>query len=212
VSDPSRPATAKGQRAAATWKRAGREAFAERGFLNTKISDIAAGAGMSVASFYNYFPTKEDLLLALAADYHVEVVRRSESRLEHVDLHADIRAVVGTFWDVYVDEQALMQGVFQMSMLDDAFRDRWVELRRPTIDGIADLLQRSGPSPNLDTRTTALALSSMLEHFCYLWANEQIAEVRGRSAADMVAEISDLWFRVIAPSTGAGTPSIGLPL
>ena len=46
--------------------------FARDGYLNARISDIAAEAGKSVASFYNYYDTKADLLIALAEDFHAE--------------------------------------------------------------------------------------------------------------------------------------------
>ena len=45
--------------------------FARDGYLNAKISDIAA-ACWSVASFYNYYDTKADLLIALAEEFHAE--------------------------------------------------------------------------------------------------------------------------------------------
>jgi AcrR family transcriptional regulator len=38
------------------------ELFLERGYHNTAIDDIAQRAGISRASFFNYFPTKADVL------------------------------------------------------------------------------------------------------------------------------------------------------
>ena len=49
--------------------------FAREGYLNAKISDIAAKAGRSVASFYNYYDTKADLLIALAEEFHAEATQ-----------------------------------------------------------------------------------------------------------------------------------------
>ncbi len=40
----------------------------ERGYHGTKVEDIADAAGVSRASFYTYFPSKRDLLLALGVD------------------------------------------------------------------------------------------------------------------------------------------------
>ena len=47
---------------------AGRVLFAERGYFNCKISDIAAQAGMSQGNLYWYFSGKEALLKAVLAD------------------------------------------------------------------------------------------------------------------------------------------------
>lgn len=47
---------------------AGRRLFAEKGYFNTRISDIAQEAGMSQGNVYWYFSSKEELLKAVLAD------------------------------------------------------------------------------------------------------------------------------------------------
>jgi len=44
-----------------------RKVFMAKGYAGTTIDDIAREAGISRASFYTYFPTKRDVLLALGA-------------------------------------------------------------------------------------------------------------------------------------------------
>src|SRR5690242_13997672 len=44
--------------------------FAERGYANTKLEDIAAKVGVSKGTIYHYFATKEDLLLRALEHYH----------------------------------------------------------------------------------------------------------------------------------------------
>jgi AcrR family transcriptional regulator len=47
---------------------AARTVFLTKGYAGTTIDEIARTAGISRASFYTYFPTKRDVLLALGAD------------------------------------------------------------------------------------------------------------------------------------------------
>lgn len=44
--------------------------FAERGYRNTRIDDIAAAAGVTKGAVYHYFATKEELLLRAIESYH----------------------------------------------------------------------------------------------------------------------------------------------
>ena len=47
---------------------AARQVFAEHGFFNCKVSDVAREAGMSQGNVYWYFPSKEDVLKAVLSD------------------------------------------------------------------------------------------------------------------------------------------------
>lgn len=53
------------QRSMDAIKQAALELFAEKGYQNTSISDIAKGAGISKGLMYNYFESKEELLRAI---------------------------------------------------------------------------------------------------------------------------------------------------
>src|ERR1700761_1905178 len=41
--------------------------FAERGFSRTTMADVVAASGLSTGAVYNYFPSKEELVLAAVA-------------------------------------------------------------------------------------------------------------------------------------------------
>src|SRR5690242_20764841 len=53
--------------------------FAERGFANTPVEDITEAADVAKGTFFNYFPTKEAILEALA-ERQLGVVKAAEER------------------------------------------------------------------------------------------------------------------------------------
>ncbi|MEU5880772.1 TetR/AcrR family transcriptional regulator [Spirillospora sp. NPDC047279] len=173
-----RPAksTRKGRETDQAFRDAGRTVFAREGYFKAKISDIAAEAGKSVASFYNYYDTKADLLIALAEEFHEEASRLAAlSYTQGLSSEGALREAVAGFWRTYARRRGELIGVFQASMLEEEFRDRWLAIRAEAIERIAAEIrraQRSGHCPGVDPVLTASALSAMLEHFCYIWQGQ----------------------------------------
>jgi AcrR family transcriptional regulator len=174
----SRPGkvTRKGRETDEAFRAAARTVFAREGYLSAKISDIAAEAGKSVASFYNYYDTKADLLVALAEEFHAEATQMAvlpyRSGLTRQEA---LREAVAGFWRTYAKRRGELIGVFQAAMLDEQFLDRWLDIRAEAITRIARQIrqaQSEGFCPGVDPVLTASALSAMLEHFCYIWLGQ----------------------------------------
>ena len=189
-------ATPKGRATDEAFKEAARVVFARDGYLNAKITDIAAEAGRSAASFYNYYDTKADLLIALAEEFHAEATslavlpfRAGLARPEA------LREAVAGFWRTYAKRRGELIGIFQAAMVEGRFRDRWLELRGEAITRIAGEVraaQAQGYCPGVDPVLTASALSAMLEHFCYSWlghGGEKDVAFDDERALDAVATI-----------------------
>jgi AcrR family transcriptional regulator len=169
-------ATPKGRRTDESFRAAARVVFARDGYLNAKISDIAAEAGRSVASFYNYYDTKADLLIALAEEFHAEATKMAALPYRAgLSGEEALREAVAGFWHTYARRRGELIGIFQAGMVEGRFRDRWLELRREAVDRIAGAVraaQAQGYCPGADPLMTASALSAMLEHFCYIWLGQ----------------------------------------
>ena len=201
--------TPKGRATGEAFKEAARVVFARDGYLNAKITDIAAEAGRSAASFYNYYDTKADLLIALAEEFHAEATslavlpfRAGLARPEA------LREAVAGFWRTYAKRRGELIGIFQAAMVEGRFRDRWLELRGEAITRIAGEVraaQAQGYCPGVDPVMTASALSAMLEHFCYIWlgqGGEKDVAFDDERALEAVATI---WVKAVywRPEAGA---------
>jgi AcrR family transcriptional regulator len=168
--------TRKGRQTDEAFRAAARLVFAREGYLNAKISDIAEAAGRSVASFYNYYDTKADLLIALAEEFHAEATQLAALPYRAGLAREDaLREAVAGFWRTYGKRRGELIGIFQAAMVEGRFRDRWLELRSEAISRIASEIraaQADGYCPGVDPALTASALSAMLEHFCYIWLGQ----------------------------------------
>lgn len=194
------PSTAKGQRTEAALLDAARKVFAEKGYFNTKISDIATAAGRSTGSFYNYYDNKEQLLEELLAQFSSEVVAGSSTR-RLSDPAAGIRAAVTAYWSTYKKYLPEMIGLFQMSMTNDEFRQRWKVNRaagiRPVLAGLQGA-ERAGQPIHFPLALLASALVSMLESFCWVWlAARGDLDVEPPSDEVAIETLSAIWYGAV---------------
>jgi AcrR family transcriptional regulator len=86
---------------------AARTCFARSGFHNTTLKDVFAEAGLSAGCVYNYFQSKDELMLAIAEERHEEERRLIAEASEMDDPVAAIRQIARTFADTYLKGDGL---------------------------------------------------------------------------------------------------------
>jgi len=59
--------------------------FVKRGYPDTKVAEIAAGAGVAEGTLYNYFQSKEDLLLALFDEKWSMIISEISRKIQRLD-------------------------------------------------------------------------------------------------------------------------------
>jgi AcrR family transcriptional regulator len=108
----------------AALKDAARRVFAQKGYLNTKITDITTEAGRAAGSFYNHFTSKEDLLKGLLAD----LLRESD------------RKVIAAYWRFYARHRVELTALREAALVNAEFGAQIQALMNRDISHIRDHL------------------------------------------------------------------------
>ncbi len=168
--------TARGVRSREALLAAARRLFGTKGYAKTKIADITEEAGRALGSFYTYFENKEAVLEQLGRDFKAEIDDRvTELDLDGSEPYDVVREVCAVYWDSCRNHSSELAAIFQASMLDERFAERWREIRADPRRKIADAIRSvadSGRAANPDPAMTASALGSMMDYFCYVWLIE----------------------------------------
>ena len=164
-------------------KEAARRQFAERGYLNTKITDITAAAGRATGSFYEHFSSKEDLLQALLADMHGQ----GRAELAGAELAGDgvagdghpphdlaapgqLRDHLAVGWQVMRDNRPVMTALLEAAMTaGPASGALWDRLAQDTVvlrEHLEYLRDQGRPLPG-DPALMAAAMGAMLSMLAY---------------------------------------------
>src|ERR1700755_3551654 len=75
------------QSASSKWQRilrAATDVFAQRGYFNGKVSEIAKAAGVADGTIYLYFDGKEDLLVHIFREHTRSYLQSLERELVHI--------------------------------------------------------------------------------------------------------------------------------
>jgi AcrR family transcriptional regulator len=170
--------------------------FAEHGYHETSVPDIVQAAGVGHGTFYEYFGSRRDILLALTRP--VIDARERLPSLRSQNLADRIRAEI--FWYVsdHVEHLDLSKVWHAASNFDPEIAETRRRERARRIERVRKGLQSADVRTDIDSRIAAAALVAMLEEFTHRWFIE--GDGPGQSAHDVVmaAEtLGTLWLSAI---------------
>ena len=153
-------------------KEAARRLFVERGYLNTKITDITAAADRATGSFYEHFASKQDLLEALLTDMRGDA---SEAMAEHPREHdltdrTQLRAHLDVAWHTIRVNLPVVVALHESDMTDSDRSDKvWLRLVEETevLRHHLEYLREQGHDLPGDPTLVAAAMGGMLSTLAY---------------------------------------------
>jgi AcrR family transcriptional regulator len=122
--------------------------FRERGYSATTVEQIAAAAEVSPATFFRYFPTKEDVVLQ--DDMDAATLQALEAQPAELSPIAAMRAATKAMVAAFsADELARLRETTELSMSVPEIRARAVDEFTRTIDVVAAAMaKRAGREPD----------------------------------------------------------------
>jgi AcrR family transcriptional regulator len=201
VSPREQSPTLRGRRTQAAIDAAARAVIARKGILATTISDIAAEAGKSTASFYNYYDSKEAMVREWAERFRDEARERSRTAAEPglTNWERSYQAAAA-YWNTYRNRLAEIISVSQLAMISDDFAEYWADICSLPIGLITRMVKQAQRhdfcAREDDPHLMAVAMVSMLNQFCY-------TRLSGDAAADAVDDdacittMANIFYRTI---------------
>lgn len=189
------PASARGTRTREKLVQAAHTVFERDGFLDARIVDIAAEAGVASGSFYTYFRRKEEVFAAVIEQLEEEMLHpRLRETTDREDPATVIEAANRAYLIAYRRNARLMGLMEEVAHIDNDFHTVRMARARKFTDrnarAIARLQDRGLADPELDPRLSAQAVSVMVSRTAYLRYVEGLGSA---SLESMVQTLTRLW-------------------
>jgi AcrR family transcriptional regulator len=194
--------TNRGRRTQAAMDAAARAVIARKGILAATIADIAAEAGRSTASFYNYYDSKEAMVREWALRFRDEANQRARTVMRHgLSNRERAQQAAAAHWHTYRNRLAEMISVSQLAMINEDFAQYWAEMCAVPISFIAETVrqaQAEGYCAGDDPELIAMAIVAMLNQFCYFQLSGARSNVTGDPDDEAcINTLANIFYRAI---------------
>ena len=161
--------------------------FLQQGYESTTVEEIAEAAGVSHMTFFRYFPTKEDAVMADEYDPFIAemIAARPAGEPDVVKVQRALRASIDR---IGAEEQAFVLARAQLIFRTPALRARLWDQERATRDLIVDALGTDN-SDRVRLQVVAAACVATMSTGIELWAE-------GNGTRTLAGILDDLFDRL----------------
>jgi TetR/AcrR family transcriptional regulator, cholesterol catabolism regulator len=160
--------------------------FAEKGYHQASIRDIARATRVSLSGLYYYFESKEELLFLIQDHAFGTLVHDLEAQLEGIDDPVrKIRVLMANHLRYFIGNMAEMKVLsHEAGSLTGEFRQRVNSKKRRLSEIATDILREIRPDSEIDLRVATFALFGMM-NWLYNWYRPEVDVPVERLAEDM---------------------------
>jgi AcrR family transcriptional regulator len=192
-------ANGKGERTRRGIVTAAREVFERLGYLEARVSDIVAEAGVAHGSYYTYFPSKREVFQEIFLEVGQQITAAVTHGPEDVpgDTMANLDRANRRYLRVYRENAQILTLADQVATIDPVIHEVRLQGRSRHVARVTETIRRlqehGKADAAVDAHTTAGALVAMLSSFAY-WSSVTPGEYDEEASAQAVTAI---WARAI---------------
>ncbi len=170
--------------------------FANKGFRAATTKEIAAEAGVSEGTIYNYFDSKYDLLVAMSKRLALESLYQLEALPVETSVRGYVTAMVTDRFQLLMEHMDLIRALMPEVMVDDDLRRVYSEqVLSPALSYLGALIEsrtKAGVFRKVDVQIVGRAMIGAVMSFGYLWLRDPSSLDR-LSQQEVVSEVVDLF-------------------
>jgi TetR/AcrR family transcriptional regulator, cholesterol catabolism regulator len=162
--------------------------FAERGYDQTTVQDLADELGVAAGGLYHYFGSKEQLLIRICDQLMDPLLRRARELVAEGGPPDELLRELVRLWVAHVVEHRDHMLVFQQERHVIEHGEQWKHVRRARkeferlVEQVLERTRAEGVAPAVDPRLALSALLGMVNH------TAQWFRPRGRLSPEQVAD------------------------
>jgi AcrR family transcriptional regulator len=165
---------------------AARKVFAEKGYHDSRLEDIAAAAGFSKAALYNYYEDKESIFLCLAVrDFDEMILAINKEISPSVSIAINLEKMLLTIFEFFGEHFAFLLTIADVrsmviahggkpnmehhQQLTSKFHEKFGQILKAFEEVIVNARNKGEMNTNMDDKTIAAYISSLVRGVVFEW-------------------------------------------